>query len=678
MCTLRDNTQAIRLWVVYALALSCITALFFGSLRHHLLNTHDADSFADHILISEDASYFFSTEKYQATGRLVADGAKYLIYLLYGNNPAVFHLAVVIAHWSASLVFAVLIYRLQGALTVAMLTGLLFLINVAHFEAIHHISALDYPLGLAFACSALLCWERGGPWAAGAFALFMVLAIQSHPSLAALWVMPLYNLWKTNERGKPLYHLAATALPIAAAVIASILLASHTTSTWLAIEMYNQQSIWQLIYGQVRVFLFLSSRLLSTAHWIATPIYSQATWEWIPGLVAFGGLLYLLFRREAPYDWAALWVLIGLLPYVLMTESTIEQLPAGPSRYLYVASAGSSLLLATALRPNTQYLRYVGMILITGLTLSSYIYLRKVEAISYYTSSRYYASVGDFDRSTAQMERSFEAGPDVVPLEDLYIRYIINLMDRGDDVQSTLSEARKRFPDSLRLLILELSLQATSLEHSDRKAAVDHLKKIFQTTNNSVEFSIAVFYNLGGGFIEQGQSQRAIYSLEIALVMQPGRTKTLCRLGYAYATLAEKIEPTDKKKALSLYGNAINALEQCVRIDPQVPRLHLLAAVYTASGRTDSTIRTYQHMLRIDPTNASTRAELGKLVGKYAQKLVDEKSTDLALLEQTVELGVADDQLLEALAKLYIMQGHREKALQVRKRIQRNISNSPE
>jgi hypothetical protein len=379
---------SVRLWLVYGLFMTILAALCFGSLRHHLLNTHDADSFADHSLIDQNPSLFFSPEKNQATGRLVADGTKYIVYGLYGNNPAAFHLAVVATHLVAALLLAGLVWQLSASNLLAALSGLLFLLNVAHFEAIHHISALDYPLGLACACAAWLCWKQSAPWRVPAFALLMVCAIQAHPSLAALWIMPLYDIWKTRNRDNHLYYLAVTALPIAAAVVASVLLASHKTSTWLAIEMYSEQSLSSLLAGQIHVLLLLSSRLLSTAHWVTTPIYSTASWEWGLGLAIVALLLYLLYRRQAPYDWASLWVLAGLLPYILMTESTIEGLPAGPSRYLYIASAGSSILLATALQWIIRKQRYVGWALTVGIVFSSYVFLRKVEAISLYTSAR--------------------------------------------------------------------------------------------------------------------------------------------------------------------------------------------------------------------------------------------------------------------------------------------------
>ena len=57
------------IWPAYALGLCLIAALCFGNLHTHLLDTHDADSFSDHLQIQQDGAFFFSPDKAQASGR---------------------------------------------------------------------------------------------------------------------------------------------------------------------------------------------------------------------------------------------------------------------------------------------------------------------------------------------------------------------------------------------------------------------------------------------------------------------------------------------------------------------------------------------------------------------------------------------------------------------------------
>ena len=74
------------IWPAYALGLCLIAALCFGNLHTHLLDTHDADSFSDHLQIQQDGTFFFSPDKAQASGRPVAEAVKYLVFLICGND----------------------------------------------------------------------------------------------------------------------------------------------------------------------------------------------------------------------------------------------------------------------------------------------------------------------------------------------------------------------------------------------------------------------------------------------------------------------------------------------------------------------------------------------------------------------------------------------------------------
>ncbi|HIM57283.1 MAG TPA: hypothetical protein EYM39_11305 [Candidatus Latescibacteria bacterium] len=47
-------------WPIYAGLLGLVAALCFGSLRTHLLDTHDAQTFRDHERIATDFAFFLS------------------------------------------------------------------------------------------------------------------------------------------------------------------------------------------------------------------------------------------------------------------------------------------------------------------------------------------------------------------------------------------------------------------------------------------------------------------------------------------------------------------------------------------------------------------------------------------------------------------------------------------
>ena len=143
-------------WLPFVIAIAACAWIYFGSLRDHLLDTHDAETFRDNVAISEDFTFFFSTAKEQPSGRPAAELVKWFAFLVFGNDPGWFHLLTVALHGVAAVLLALWVRQLGESLEFSWCSGLLFFVNVAHFQAVQHISALDYPLALSFALASLL------------------------------------------------------------------------------------------------------------------------------------------------------------------------------------------------------------------------------------------------------------------------------------------------------------------------------------------------------------------------------------------------------------------------------------------------------------------------------------------------------------------------------------------
>ena len=63
-------------------------------------------------------------------------------------------------HTLASLLLALMFRRMGLNLELAFLGGLLFLVDVSHFHSVHHISALDFALGLVWGVLAVIFYLR--------------------------------------------------------------------------------------------------------------------------------------------------------------------------------------------------------------------------------------------------------------------------------------------------------------------------------------------------------------------------------------------------------------------------------------------------------------------------------------------------------------------------------------
>ena len=157
------------LWLCYGVILSLVAIGCFASLGALSIDVDDEDSFRVYELIARDFNAFFSSQA-QPDGRPVGILVGWLGYELWGNNPAWFHYQSVVIHVLASILLAALCRQMGEDSKTSFLSGLFFMVNVSHFQAMHWLSALDYPLLMLFGSLALTCYLRylkmgdGGGW----------------------------------------------------------------------------------------------------------------------------------------------------------------------------------------------------------------------------------------------------------------------------------------------------------------------------------------------------------------------------------------------------------------------------------------------------------------------------------------------------------------------------------
>ena len=233
-------------------------------------------------------------------------------------------------------------------------------------------------------------------------------------AMAFLWPFCLYWSW---ARGFGLSTTLRPLLPLLGlAAVELIFIFSITpeeTNTGRAIGLSSEADSLGFIVGMGRLFLWALSRLLTTAHWLLVPLYEFHYWELYIGAGVLAGLLFLVYRRLFPGSLWSVWILLSLLPFLPITETGILVRPSGPSRYLYLATAGSSFLLAcgvqeiiNCLRPRAWGSKLLYAAIISSLFTSSYFCLKRVEALSFYSSGRNYISRGDTETGIRQLKRA--------------------------------------------------------------------------------------------------------------------------------------------------------------------------------------------------------------------------------------------------------------------------------
>jgi tetratricopeptide (TPR) repeat protein len=541
---------------LYAVAIALIAALFFADLGDHLLDTHDEETFRDNAVIDDDFSFFFSAQKEQAAGRFTGEFAKWLISLVADEDPGLFHLANVAVHAFVSFLLF-FVYRSTGISTsTSALGGLLFLVNVAHFQAVHWITQLDYLLGLFFALLAMFCFGRfldmgAKGWMAGAL-LAALLAIGAHAGLCVLFPIAFY--WASRHHfpvGQTLKWFGGIGLGGMGLVTVIFWQTARDAPVWDVARTLGSAGILAVLGQSLEHFGLYLSRLLTTAHWIFFPLYKPHPWEPYLGL-ALGLVLVWVFYKRAPHlNLWVVWVAIMLIPFCPIASSGLFQSPTDPSRYLYFASAGSSLLLAHLLdriarllpsRFGSLQTAFVG-VLFAILAFTSYRALKQTETLSIYSSARYYNASGNTKNGLERLRAALAGDTAALPLAEVYFHLVNIQLSHAEDPNPTLAEALALFPDDPWLnlskgLIDQESDEARIYQSSQKHLAASIERTKLQGHTTQLANNLAtILHNIGKGHFHREDYPHATRAFERALAIRPDKTNTSQALGETYAYL---------------------------------------------------------------------------------------------------------------------------------------------
>jgi len=545
-----------------------------------------------------------------------------LANVLWGDSPAPYHLLLVGLHLAASLLLAFTFCRLGASLELSLLGGLLFSINVAHFRAIQWISCMAYPLVLLLGLATVLLFAhflscRRRRWLAAAVAL-IGLASLTHASAISAASFCVYLAWR---RGLPARGIALSAGPLCAVASLGIglmhLLYPHTPqSRELLVTPEPALLLGNLFSGLSRCF--------TAAHWLFS--YERASWEWLTGMLIGAGFVLLLTRRVFPAaDWAV-WSVLALLPFIVRVDHDM-------SRYLYLATAGTSLLLAWLLHALVVSLerwlartvaRLTTVAVLAGLVATSFMYLQRAEAMSLYLAGRSSAFRGDQQTSLELLKQAVARDPQQIP-QDAYLRLAVTGFQFGESSQETLADAVDTHPDSPELRILRpiaafLGEEAQRRQQGDQqvRAALARAADPDKLRNHAAR----AFHHIGLHHNASGRPALAIPAFAKAIELRPGYSLALAGLGEAYAAqkqtqravaayrAAVRLEPnlTKAHQQLALLlleqedpSGATAALERAVASDPQSSdSWYMLAQTRRVSGDLDAACQAALQALAVD------------------------------------------------------------------------------
>jgi tetratricopeptide (TPR) repeat protein len=617
---LRDE---LRVWLYYATFYFGIGLVCFASLRHHLTDTHDAETFGNHAVISANFTFLFSPNRAAASGRPVDEFIMWVAYLIWGNDPVVFHLLSVVCHLLAGFSLALLYRRLGADIELSFAAGLLFMLHVGHIQAVQWISALEYPLALLVATLAVHCYvfflKDHRPRALIAFYGLLSLGLLTHIAVAMVWPFCLVLSMRSGLSAKStLKYLVPFVLPLVPVLSLIVYSTSQHTSTADAFGAYATSSLFDLFLGMGRMLFWFCGRLFTTAHWVPLAVYKLQTWELFVGAFALFFMVVLLWRRVRSVDLWIAWSLLFLCPFLFLTQKIIADMPVGPSRYLYLASAGSSLLVAWLLRRAVFLLaRYwpsakpgVYRVLIAVLVAYSMIVVKRAEAFAFYTSGRAYLSELEIDTGISQLRRAIDVGGDLIDRHDAYARMGLVLLHKPDEAAELIAEGLIYHPESIPLNVYKLTLNSVGDDPEERVRADEKLAELGENAD-IVEVIGQSYFNLATGFASRGESQQAALAYMHSQAFLPDRLPTLRGLALALFYLNDR-------------ARAAAVLERIISIDRgDINSHYALAKLYSLQGETERAQRLLAHIVRAAPDSPEAAKAL-QILGEQGISEVEE------------------------------------------------------
>ena len=600
----------------------------------------------------------------ELAGRPVTQLFFYLGFRLWGEDITPFHLLTIALHLFASALLAVAAWRSGLQLRVALVAGIFFLLHAGHFRAVHWVSALAYPLALIGSLTTLLCYReylRGTTrwWLAATYgsALFGTL---SHAAAAA--VLPACYLLACQQF-QTARKSVTTLLPLAVILAGSI---------WSLLHFYHDapqvvQAVDGLNPAQLTsYFLLLVGRLVSTAHWFWVPAHLFYSWEPYFGLLVLGLLLSIAWRFPQIRMWAS-WPIAAAL---LFSTSSTEV----ASRYLYLPSAGTSVVLAWCLQAATiRSSRLVGRRVsealqtcaILVILLASTVALRDALAYSHYLAGRHHIVLNQIESSLAQLKTAIGGGSDLVPRERVFVYMVSLSMANGSGYLKHLKRGLAEFPESavLRALqgVVESMDQTPALREAGRRRIENAMIELEISGENAGQRLAGLYHNMGKGYYQKGSYDRALEAFRISLKYQPEKRITVMGIigstyalgdfekAAAVATNFTHRWPRDREilywaaRSLRNAGKteeATSMAKRAIAIGPTADLLLLQADLLLQSGERKAAAASFGRAIDLAPKNRRAYFGLAELLfadGEY------EKVTHL--LGAAVAAGAANGQI---------------------------------
>ncbi len=658
-------------WIfpIYIVLMGILAGIAYNHLPTLPLESEDSEYMADAETVLQNPSRLFSPENVHP-GRPVVQIVFIVGHVLWGKNPAAYHVLLVALHFFASIrLFQA--FKLSGANTlVSMLSSAFFLLYAASFRNLQWIETLSYPLAMIFMLEMLrlyLNWPDKRPWTNSILAIFYVLlSIGTHPtSIFILGVCAYIAHERTRSVREAFLRIAPSLCLGSAGLICLIVLYPHAAqfqdmSPATGVERYFQY------LGHLILYAFY----LPVEMWDKSEGYWNTTSPLIAGMGYAALLLWLVLKRKIPI-WA-LWTLLALLPFIIK--------PTFHWRYFYFATAGSSLALGYCIYhaitriTKLALLKFVAPIVgiaIIGILLASSIFShKKAEAIALYSSGRSHFAREFYEDGIEYFTLALQKNARGIPI-DAYQRLSLASFGEGKNPTPILLEGLKHYPDHPQHtpelnLLLGLSMYLDDTQITEGKALV---RKTCESSANKGKLHLIAgtcLGNLARYYSNNKNYEKAVSMCREALVFQPNHRKALFMLVSLFFKLNRTTEaiqaarqaidlyPKNQDMALSIFlllieqkqfAEAEKVYRHYLTLNTQAPNAHYnLGTLALAQGRNEEAILSLQRAIKDAPDNSDAHLYLAQALEKTG-KLQDAMHAYRRVLSLDPHNKIANDRV---------------------------------
>lgn len=564
-------------------------------------------------------------------------------YLIWGLNPAGYHLTSLLLHCANAVVLYFVAFRLflladagsaaHKDLLLPMAAGfsaLLFSLHPLRVESVAWATERRDVVSGLFILLTVLCYlkaadagvtrSRRRRWMAVSLAVYLLSLLSKASGMTLPLVLLVLDIYPLRRLGQPSTgwfgpktrnvwreKIPFFVLAVGAGMIA--LIAQYHAGALKPVEQYDIASrLTQPFYGIV-FYLWKTVLPFSLSPLYEVPL-TPDPWRWsflLSGLLVVGITVALFVRRRV---WPA--ILMSWIVYVVLLVPTSGIAQSGPQlvadRYSYlscmvwavVAGGGISQLLQLSLNRGVAPHMFAAIVVLPGLVLVGFGALTWKQIQAWHDAETLWRHALSIDpessfahnnlaNALADQGRLDEATVEVREVLRINPRDAEGYYNLGNFLarQGKLGEAVDRFHEALRIrpdhAMAAYDLGNVRLRQGRMDDAIDQ----FQRALKSDPGLASAHYNLAQIFLKQGKLDEAIRNYRLALRSDPPHVKARYYLATALAAQGD-------------FEGARKEFQESLRVEPNLAEAHEgLARALSAQGKKDAAVRHYQEALRL-------------------------------------------------------------------------------